>query len=149
MLPRHEDLIYVVGAPDAFSGRPVEAFSSEVRGFLARLSERLIDDPAAKALPDVVAFAWWCRKANVERQAARYGDGALRLGRGIAFHVTPTNMPVNFAFSWVFALLAGNANVVRLPNRDFAQIRVIVRHITELLSETAYADLAKMTAFVN
>lgn len=148
MLPSHERLKYVVGDPGNFSGRPLPAFAPEVRSFLARLSERLLADAKAKAFADVVAFAWWCRKANIERQTAAYQDGVLRLGRGVAFHVTPTNIPVNFAFSWAFSLLAGNANLVRLPDREFPQARVILAHVAALLGEQPFRELATMNLFL-
>jgi hypothetical protein len=72
----------------------------------------------------------------------------LRLGRGVAFHIPPTNVPVNFAFSWVFGMLAGNANVLRLPNKDFPQVAVILRHIEALFADEAYRALSDMNTFV-
>jgi hypothetical protein len=148
MLPTKDGLDYVLGTPQEFSVRPKSPFADDVRHFLAQLSSRLIADAATRHMPDVVAFAWWCRKANIERLAASYDDGALRLGRGLAFHVTPTNMPVNFAFSWVFSLLAGNANIVRIPNRDFEQIPFLLRHIREIFAAGSFSDIGKMNAFV-
>jgi hypothetical protein len=105
-------------------------------------------DPAARILPDAIAFAWWCRKGNIERLAASYKDGTCRLGRGLAFHITPSNMPVTFAFSWAFSMLAGNANVVRLPGREFPQIPLILSHITEVLDSGRYPDVRAMNVFV-
>lgn len=147
MLPSHEKLRYVLGGPEGFSGRPLPPFALEARAFLARLSERLVADPVTRTMPDAMSFAWWCRKANLERQASFYADGALRIGRGIAFHVTPTNMPVNFAFSWAFSLLAGNANLVRIPNRDFPQIGFILRHMGEVIEEGRFPEIAAMNRF--
>ena len=148
MLPRRDQLKYVIGNPEGFSGRPIRAFAPEVRALLASLSERLMADEGAKAWSDVVAFAWWCRKANIERQSAAYDDGTLRLGRGVAFHVTPNNIPVNFAFSWVFSLLAGNANLVRLPDHAFPQLVMILRHLDALLAEKPFRELATMNVFL-
>jgi hypothetical protein len=105
-------------------------------------------DASARSLPDVIAFAWWCRKANIEQLAESYEDGTCRIGRGIAFHVTPSNMPVNFAFSWVFSLLAGNANIVRLPGRDFPQIPLILEHVTMVLESRRYPTVGTMNTFV-
>jgi hypothetical protein len=149
MLPRDQRLIYALGAPERFSARPFVPFAPEVKEFLARLSERLLADPQVRALPDVVSFAYWCRKANIERQATEFdGGGRLRMGRGMVFHIPPTNVPVNFAFSWVFAMLAGNASVLRLPNRDFPQVSVIMRHVGEVLAEERFRQLADMNLFV-
>jgi hypothetical protein len=148
MLPSHDQLKYVVGKPDDFSGRPLGIFAPEVRALLCCLSERLMADPNAKSWADVVSFAWWCRKANIERLASTYEDRAVRLGRGVAFHITPNNIPVNFAFSWVFSLLAGNANIVRLPDHAFPQLVLILKHVEILLAEAQFRELAAMNVFV-
>lgn len=148
MLPRHDGLGYSIGDPDAFSGKPLVVFAPEVRTFLADLSERIMAGPEVREHPDVTGFAFWCRRGNIERMQATYEDGVLRLGRGVAFHIAPSNVPVNFAFSWAFSLLAGNANVVRLPNRDFPQIRILLRRIGELLSDERFWELAARNVFV-
>jgi hypothetical protein len=148
MLPTDDGLTYVMGEPKAFSSMPLLPFDGEVRWFLAQLSARMMADAATRTMPDVMSFAWWCRKANIERLAKNYDNAELRIGRGLAFHITPTNVPVNFAFSWVFSLLAGNANVVRLPNRDHAQIPFIVGHIAALMGQEAYTELRSMNVFV-
>src|SRR5438046_1817830 len=144
MLPTNAKIKYVVGNPAEHSSQPLRPFASTVQVFLSELSKRVIADSNARNMPDVVSFAWWCRKANVERLARQYNDGSTRLGRGLAFHVTPSNMPVTFAFSWVFSLLAGNANVVRLPSRHFPQIPLIVGHVNELLLDDPFADIRAM-----
>lgn len=149
MLPKLEKLRYVAGAQEDFCPRPLKPFENETRNFLAALSSDLLADPSAKALPDVIAFAWWCRKANIERLAAAYDDGACRIGRGVAFHVTPSNMPVNFAFSWIFSLLAGNSNIVRLPSRDFPQIPLVLGHITRIFESDRHPNIRSMNVFVS
>lgn len=57
----------------------------------------------------------------------------MRLGRGLAFHIAPSNVPVNFAYSLAAGLLAGNSNVVRVPSKDFPQTRTIVRAVRDVL----------------
>jgi hypothetical protein len=148
MLPTDSELSYVLGSPDEFCPRPLQPCSVPVRAFLSRLSVQLLADKASTSMPDVVSFAWWCRKANLERLSQAYDDGTIRLGRGLAFHVTPANMPVNFAFSWAFSLLAGNANVVRLPTRDFRQIPFLVGHVAQVLEQPEFQSLRAMNAFV-
>jgi hypothetical protein len=103
----------------------------------------------ARAFSDLVSFAWWCRKASIEHQAAPYRDGSLRLGRGIAFHVTPSNVPVNYLFSWAFSLLAGNANLVRLPERHFPQTTIALEHVKALFDAVDFAEIRAMNAFVS
>lgn len=113
----------------------LEPFSEEAERFLSEVSKRLLGSSAAKAYPDVVTFAFWIRKASLEQMKKRFEDGSLRLGRGILFHVAPSNVPVNYAYSLVAGLITGNANIVRIPSKEFPQIDVINKAISEALAD--------------
>lgn len=128
--------------------RPLPPFDQRVLDFLSALSAALRTDPAARALPDVQTFAFWCRAANLKRLRDERQDGKARLGLGLLFHIAPSNVPVNFAYSFAFGLLAGNANIVRVPSRDMAQIDIICAAIATLLADEAHAILRPMIGFV-
>lgn len=115
-------------------------FSQPAVDFLAELSKRLLGLAEAKAYPDVIAFGFWCRKASVAEMRKSYGALPNRLGRGVAFHVAPSNVPVNFAYSLAAGLLAGNANVVRVPSKNFPQVGLICGAIRDVLARAP--DLA-------
>ena len=67
---------------------------------------------------------FFCRKGNIlNLKKDFFCDEKLRLGRGMIFHIAPSNVPVNFAYSLISGLLAGNKNIVRLPTKDFEQIK--------------------------
>ena len=104
-------------------------------------------DSAIKNLPDVLSLAFWCRKANIRRLQALLPSTECRLGRGLAFHIAPANVPVNFAFSYIFSALAGNANLVRVPSRPFVQVPAIVRVLGAVLRD--YPEIEKRTALVS
>lgn len=74
---------------------------------------------------DIATFRFWRRKSALLREKEKYDDLSFRLGKGIVFHSTPSNVPVNFSFSFASGLLAGNANIVRLPAKDFDQVKII------------------------
>ncbi|MCC8137126.1 MAG: hypothetical protein LIO76_03530 [Clostridiales bacterium] len=112
-----------------------EPFSKETVEFLNTVSRKLLSDPAAKSYPDVVTFAFWIRKASVEQMRRRFTDETIHLGRGVAFHVAPSNVPVNYAYSMAAGLICGNANVVRIPSKEFPQITIINRAVRESLQE--------------
>ncbi len=110
------------------NARPMEPFAPQAIAFLSDVGAALLRDREAKAYPDVVTFGFFCRRANLEALKKEY-DGALddRLGRGLTFHIAPSNVPINFAYSLAAALLAGNACVVKASSRDFAQTRIVCR----------------------
>lgn len=114
----------------------LEPFNHSVVDYLHRVSERLLKDRQAKQYPDVISFGFWCRKASIAAMKKKYnGNISNRLGRGIAFHIAPSNVAVNYAFSLAVGLLAGNANIIRVSSKDFAQVNIINKAIEESLDE--------------
>jgi hypothetical protein len=143
------EIKYLVGESVELLHRlPLISYDEVVCGFLSSLSSELLSDVEAKQYPDVISFAYWCRKANIERQKKQFADGHARLGLGVAFHVTPSNVPINVAFSYIFSLLAGNANIVRVPSKDFPQVDIVCRAINKLFSNAKYKTISEMTVFV-
>lgn len=132
---------YQVGSPEILeqtvSAKIREPFSDDILDFLNTLSKILLGNREAKAYPDVVTLAFWMRKTSMEGLKTRFTgrDSLIRLGRGIAFHIAPSNVPVNYAYSLVSGLVCGNINIVRLPSKDFLQVRIINAAILQALQE--------------
>ena len=74
-------------------------FSDKVIDYLDSLSKKLNKNDQTRLHPDVATFAFFCRKANLLQLKKRYNDDLVKLGRGIVFHIAPSNVPVNFAYS--------------------------------------------------
>jgi hypothetical protein len=148
MLPLEDKIHYLIGNPLDFRKEIMVPYDPLVCDFLNSLSVSLLKDKASKAFPDIISFGFWCRKGNIAKLKEELSEKKLRLGLGLIFHICPSNVPVNFAFSFAFALLAGNSNIVRVPSKDYPQIRIICDAINKVLIEERYSSLAKMTAFV-
>lgn len=129
--------------------RPDVPFSDEVIEFLNALSGTLMKDRQSRLYPDAITFAYFCRKANLQKLKAQYvRDGELRLGRGVLFHIAPSNVPINFGYSLVSGLLAGNANIVRVSSKQFPQVNLIIKHLHELMEDGKRNDVASRIALV-
>ena len=116
--------------------RPLRPFAPEALDFLSALSAALLKDREAKVYPDVITFAYFCRKAHLARLQEEYaGQLDDRLGRGVVFHIAPSNVPINFAYSLAAALLSGNGSIVKASSRDFVQTRIVCRAMEKLLAE--------------
>ena len=126
----------------------LQPFAEEVLAFLADLSQMLRADPRVRALPDLYSFGFWCRRTSLEKMRREYPRMDCRLGRGLVFHVGPSNVPVNFAYSLVAGLLAGNANIVRVPSADFLQVRILAQILNELLCNPLYISLREYIRLV-
>jgi len=129
---------------DAVSAAPLAPFDDSVLEFFSDLSNRLVK---VREHPDVAAFGFWCRKAALRKEKANYSDLDSRLGRGLVFHSTPSNVAVNFAYSFAAGLLAGNSNIVRLPGKDFEQVSIITDTVMDLFADK-YQKLAPYLCFV-
>ncbi len=118
---------------------PMEPFSEDSIGFLNALSKELSKNKNIRDYPDVATFAFFCRKANLLYLKDKYSkEGVLRLGRGILFHIAPSNVPVNFAYSLICGLLSGNSNIIRVPSKKFEQVEIICNAICKLSLEPLY-----------
>ena len=128
-----ENIDFLVGNyEDVVAAKPLPPFAEEVVEELNELSGRLLHDPASRQYPDVVTFAFFCRRGYLVKLREQYGNEAIRLGRGMVFHIAPSNVPVNFAYSMVAGLLAGDTNVVRVSQKPFPQVDLIVKHMREM-----------------
>lgn len=135
---------YLVGDRDILermeSVQVLPLFSERVLDFLDCLSKRLMGSSKAKKYPDVIAFAFWIRRASLYKASVPYQDGSQRIGRGVAFHIAPSNIPVQFAVSMTYALTAGNASVIRISDKRFEQVDIICEAVRFVI-EDGYSDM--------
>lgn len=127
---------------------PLSPFSDEVILYLNELSSILLRMPEVRHYPDVVTFAFFCRKANLLRLQKEHATNSLRLGRGLVFHIAPSNVPVNFAYSLICGLLSGNNNIVRLPGKQFRQVDLIVEAIRTLSGDERFDTVSRMVHLI-
>ncbi len=123
-------------------------FDELVIEFLNDLSKVIMKNAEAKMYSDLITFAFWIRKASVQKLKERFNknDFCIRYGRGIVFHVAPSNVPINFVYSLVAGLLCGNANIVRVPGKNFDQVTIIVEIIKRVLKQ--YRDIVPYICLV-
>lgn len=130
--------------------KATEPFSDEACLFLNALSHELTKD--IRTYPEVAALAFFCRKANVLQLKKKYeqGNDSFRLGRGVVFHIAPSNVPLNFAYSLVCGILSGNCNIVRAPSKEFEQVSIVceaLERIQKSGEHTAVANRILITRY--
>ena len=126
-----------------------EPFSELAVNFLHSLSKELNKDSNIRNYPDVATFAFFCRRANLLSIKNKQPlNEVLRLGRGLLFHIAPSNVAVNFAYSLVSGLLAGNLNVVRVPSKNFDQIEIISKAIDRVSKKIEHEFISSRIVLV-
>lgn len=125
------------GTADLMDAPVLSPFSETVIDFLSEVAKELLTDKEAKQYPDIVTWAFWIRKASVlsykERFTGALTENGFCLGRGTVFHIAPSNVPVNYAYSLTTGLLTGNKNIVRVSSKEFRQVALINRAINRVL----------------
>jgi len=137
MLNNFENATFLVGDKNIAIGmvsQPTfQPFEQAIIDFLDEFSRSLFKNPVARNWPDVIALAYWCRKNALLKEKGAYPDVSRRTGRGLAFHIAPSNVATNFAWSLVAGLLSGNCNLVRVPSRSFPQVSLICEELNNVL----------------
>jgi hypothetical protein len=118
-----------------------EIFSKESIDFLSELSDFLFKSPKIREFPDVATFAFYCRKANLNSlKKEAVVKNTFQIGRGIIFHIAPSNVPVNFAYTLLVGLITGNINIVRVPSKDFEQVKIIIDAINNVVQRDKFSS---------
>jgi hypothetical protein len=126
-----------------------ELFSDLTLCFLSDISNFLFKNPEIRKYPDVATFAFFCRKSNLNKIKRLKADVQnFSVGKGILFHITPGNVPVNFAYSLFAGLITGNINIVKVPSKDFEQVNIIINAIKIILSADRYKEVFSKRLYV-
>lgn len=128
--------------------KPIRPFDDLVINFLNDFQKKISKTNINNRYTDISALVFWLRKQHLFKIKKNYEDGNIRIGLGIAFHITPSNMPLNFFYSYILGLLSGNVNFVKIPNKNFDQIKIIDTILTELFCKKKYNTIKKMSIFI-
>ena len=127
-----------------FDYTPNFSFDDNVVSFLNDFSIKLNSMKLIRDYPDLKTLSFWCRKNNIINLKRKFFDKEnIRLGLGFIFHITPSNIPINFMYSLIFGLLTGNSNLVRVPSKNFDQIKIICLCINKILKKKKFSVLKK------
>jgi hypothetical protein len=127
---------------------PLYTFDPRIVDFLNTLCHNLLENKSAKKYSDIGTFAFWCRSASIKLMKDKNQSSDLKLGLGIVFHIAPSNVPINFAYSLVIGLLSGNSNIVRVSSKEFPQTKIICDTLNSLLEIRDYDFLKKRITII-
>ena len=138
MLTKINKKIKVVVGNFNLKDGPYDIFDKDIILFLNAISKEILKNSKCRKFPDLIAFGFWCRSSNVRTISNNYSFFKNRMGRGSVLHITPSNVPTNFAYSMVFGLLSGNNNIIRLPSKNFVQVEILCNILRKLSKNKNY-----------
>lgn len=131
---------------DRLSSLPAwRPFDERVVNFVGKLSQKILTAPSVRNFPELAALGHWFRKARLLDMARTYCrpvKGQVQVGRGLAFHLAPSNVDSVFMYSWLISLLAGNTNLVRVSQKGGAEQAFLVTILQELAQKSEHVDVA-------
>lgn len=126
-----------------------EAFSGLHLEFLDELSKLLLQNPKYREFPDLITFGFFIRGSNIRKYISTHKipTDIIAKGVGPALHIAPSNIPINFAFSWLFGFISGCSNLVRMPSKSTNQGEAFLEALGTLMQLPAYKDLERTNYF--
>ena len=121
----------------------ITPYDLEVCKFLESLSKEL-EKKIYNKYADLKSVSFWCRKKNLEKLKSNFISEKLKKGKGLIFHITPSNVPTNFVYSLIFGLLTGNSNVIKVPSKKFEQVSIICSLINKILKKKRFKKVKKL-----
>ena len=135
---------YLVGKNSKLN-RTFEPFNLLVINFLDDFSKSLDNKFNNQKYPDLKALSFFCRKKNIlNLKDKHFNHGTVRFGLGLLFHITPSNIPTNFAYSLIFGLITGNSNIVKVPSKKFEEIIHIIKSLNKTLKKKKFKKIKDM-----
>ena len=115
-----------------FNIKVFQPFGNLVKDFLNDFSNELKNQKETYSYPNLIYLTMWASKKNVKKLEKKFKSNQIRLGRGLIFHICPSNVPTNFIYSFFFGLLSGNSNIVKIPSKKFREKEIILLTIKSL-----------------
>jgi hypothetical protein len=134
------------------SAKRMAPFDPAAVTLVSGVAGKILADPASRALPDLVAFAYWMRRTRID--SLRKGflqevGGDVAAARGTILHYAPSNVDTIFAYSWMLSVLAGNANVVRVSRRRDRTAEILLDNFRAALREPEGAAIRERTVVIS
>ena len=124
-----------------FKKKVFRPFNNLCIDFLEDFSKKLKNYKDLKSYPDLIYLMYWCRKERIKKLEHSLTDNQYRLGRGLIFHICPSNVPTNFVYSLFFGLLSGNSNIVKISSENSKEKLIIISILKNIFDKRKYKVL--------
>ena len=124
-----------------FKKKVFRPFNKLCIDFLEDFSKKLKDYKDLKSYPELIYLMYWCRKERIKKLEHSLTDNQYRLGRGLIFHICPSNVPTNFVYSLFFGLLSGNSNIVKISSENSKEKSIIISILKNIFDKRKYKVL--------
>jgi hypothetical protein len=140
--------LYQITKNKRFNINVSEPFNNQSIDFLSDFSKELKKEKKIYKFPDLIYLVFWTSYKKIGEAKKKFLSRNIRLGRGLIFHICPSNVPTNFIYSFFFGLLSGNSNIVKVPSKAFSEKNIILSTINKLFKKKKYLGLKNSNFFI-
>ena len=140
--------LYQITKNKRFNINVSEPFNNQSIDFLSDFSKELKKEKKIYKYPDLIYLVFWTSYKKIGEAKKKFLSRNIRLGRGLIFHICPSNVPTNFIYSFFFGLLSGNSNIVKVPSKAFSEKNIILSTINKLFKKKKYLGLKNSNFFI-
>lgn len=129
----------------------ISPFDSILIEFVDDVSKSIFKYPLIKNFPELMALAFWMRKSHIKQLEEHFkiiSQNKIMLGRGIVFHIAPSNVDTIFIYSWFISLLVGNSNILRISEKENMQTNLLLELINNVLENENYLRIRDKIAVI-
>ena len=141
-------ILYQITKNKRFNINVSEPFNNQSIDFLSDFSKELKKEKKIYKFPDLIYLIFWTSYKKIGEAKKKFLSRNIRLGRGLIFHICPSNVPTNFIYSFFFGLLSGNSNIVKVPSKAFPEKNIILSTINKLFKKKKYLGLKNSNFFI-
>ena len=140
--------LYQITKNKRFNINVSEPFNNQSINFLSDFSKELKKEKKIYKFPDLIYLVFWASYKKIGEAKKKFLSRNIRLGRGLIFHICPSNVPTNFIYSFFFGLLSGNSNIVKVSSKVFPEKNIILSTINKLFKKKKYLGLKNSNFFI-
>jgi hypothetical protein len=93
-----------------------------------------------------MALAFWFKKSNMAGLKTAFDEqraDKIWLGRGLVFHIAPSNVDTIFVYSLFLSMLVGNINIVRLSSTSNEQLDALLTVINKIAESDEFSAMRR------
>ncbi|MYN29773.1 acyl-CoA reductase [Duganella levis] len=123
---------------DGASRKLLAPFDPALVDFVIAFGKSILLDRESRNYPELVVLGNFFRAANIARlkEALATDDGSACFGRGLVFHIAPSNVDSVFLYSSLLSLLCGNVNLIRISRNAGPQLSFVLAKLAATLAQS-------------
>lgn len=142
--------VTLLAGTDVLSDCLEEVYAERTICFLNHVSETIRKLDRKETSQELKSLGFWLRRAHLSKLKEEYEqqNKGVKLGRGMSFHIAPSNVPLMFFYSCAIGLLAGNSCLIRLSGRCTQADLQLCSLIETVLQNPSFADMRERISLI-